>query len=66
MYDIDKNQITVNNVMFRSGSTTTLAQDVNNGDTVIYLTSVAGFERSTTTTYRKSLIIWDYKNSKGY
>lgn len=42
MYDIDKNEIFARNVMFITGSTTTLAQDLNNGDTIVYLTDASG------------------------
>jgi hypothetical protein len=42
MYDIDKLAIEAGNVAFRPGSTTTLTQDLNNGDTVVYLTDVSG------------------------
>lgn len=66
MYDIDKNQITSEYVMFISGSTTTLAKPLNNGDTKVYLTSVAGFNTALTPTYQRGLIFWNYKNSYGY
>lgn len=65
-FDIDKNNIMAYHIMWISGSTTTLAQDLKDGDTVVYLTSAAGFNTSTTHTYQKGLIFWNYKNSKGY
>lgn len=65
-YDIDKKSIYAAHVMWIAGSTTTLAKELKNGDTVIYLTSAAGFNTTTTNDYQKGLIFWNYKNSKGY
>lgn len=65
-YDIDKKSIYAAHVMWIAGSTTTLAKELKNGDTVIYLTSAAGFNATTTNDYQKGLIFWNYKNSKGY
>lgn len=65
-YDIDKKSIYAAHVMWIAGSTTTLAKELKNGDTVIYLTSAAGFDTTTTNDYQKGLIFWNYKNSKGY
>lgn len=66
MYDIDKKAIWSENVMWIPNSTTTLAQDLKNGDTVVHLTSVTGFNKTASETYRRGFIIWNYKNSKGY
>lgn len=66
MYDIDKKKIEDFYVYFVAGSLTTLAQDIHDGDTVIHLTSVAGFQRSATASYKRGFIFWDYKNSYGY
>ena len=66
MYDIDKLEISARHIMWISGSTTTLAQELKNGDTKVYLTSVAGFNKTTTATYQKGLIFWNYTNSFGY
>ena len=64
-YDIDKNGISVQMVSYYDGSTTTLANDLKNGDTKVYLTSAAGFQ-NTTASYQRSLIFWNYTNSFGY
>lgn len=66
MYDIDKNNIQASNVMWIEGSTTTLAKELKKGDTKVYLTSVAGFNTSTTYNYQRGLTFWNYQNSKGY
>lgn len=66
MYDIDKRSIRSENVMWIPNSTTTLAQDLKNGDTVVHLTSITGFDKTKSETYHRGFIIWNYKNSKGY
>lgn len=66
MYDIDKKSIIDNNVMFITGSTTTLAQELKNGDTKVYLTDVSGFNKDLTQSYQRGLIFWNYQNSYGY
>ena len=65
-YDIDKNVIMANHVMWVSGSTTTLAKELKNGDTVVYLNSTKGFNSEVKYGYQKGFIFWNYKNSKGY
>lgn len=64
-YDADKLNIIIQHVSFITGSTTTLAQPLNNGDTKVYLTSAAGFT-NTTAGHQRSLIFWNYTNSFGY
>lgn len=65
-YDIDKKVIAAYNVMWVSGSTTTLAKDLKPGDTKVYLTSIAGFNKNLTNYWNRGFIFWNYKNSKGY
>lgn len=65
-YDIDKKVISSYNVMWIVGSTTTLAKDLKPGDTKVYLTSIAGFNKNLTNYWHHGLIFWNYKNSKGY
>ena len=65
-YDVDFNNISPENVMYIKGSTTTLAQDLKNGDTVVYLTDVSGFNKALTPTYQRGFIFWNYKNKSGY
>lgn len=65
-YDIDKLQIDPMNILWISGSTTTLSQDLNNGDTVVHLQSVSGFNKTTSKAYQRGFIIWNYANTKGY
>ncbi len=64
-YDIDKNQITPPMVIYLPNTLTELAQDLNDGDTVVRLKSLAGWH-NVTENYQKGLTFWNYKNSKGY
>lgn len=66
MYDIDKRTIESKNVMWIDGSTTKLAKELKNGDTVVYLEDVSGFNTTTAKSYQRGLIFWNYTNSKGY
>lgn len=66
MYDIDKHEIFAEHVMYIDGSTTTLAQELKNGDTVVYLTSAEGFNTSLTGNHNRGLIFWNYSNASGY
>ena len=65
-YDIDKKVIAAYNVMWVSGSTTTLAKDLKPGDTKVYLTSIVGFDKNLTYYWNRGFIFWNYKNSNGY
>lgn len=64
-FDIDGKHISATNCMGFSASTTTLARELKNGDTVVYLTSANGWT-STTYTHQLGLIFWNYKDSTGY
>lgn len=66
MYDADKKMISWNNVSWVDGSTTILTQDLNNGDTIVHLQNVAGFDAETPNSWKRGFIVWNYKNSKGY
>ena len=63
--DTDHNTIDAFNVMYYPNTLTTLASDLNPGDTTIKLTSATNFV-STTADHQRTLIFWDYKNSRGY
>jgi methyl-accepting chemotaxis protein len=65
-YDVDKKQINITNSHFINGSTTTLSQDLNNGDTVVHFTDLTGWIASLTQPYNRGFIIWNYKNASGY
>lgn len=64
-FDIDGYYISPTYCMGISTSTTTLAKDLKNGDTVVYLTSTSGW-KSTTASHQLGLIFWNYKDSTGY
>lgn len=64
-YDIDGFKISATYCMGFKNSTTTLAKELKNGDTVVYLTSASGWFNSTLT-HQLGLIFWNYKDSTGY
>jgi len=63
--DIDGNGISPGHTMYYPGTTTKLAQDLNIGDTKIYLEDSSGWGESELV-HQRSIIIWGYKNSYGY
>lgn len=68
-FDVDKLSITATNHMYRANTLTTLAQPLNNGDNVVYLTSAANWDNTGTagvSTHLRSIILWNYTNSFGY
>lgn len=64
-FDIDGKQISATYCTGIEASTTALSQDLKNGDTVVYLTSTAGWT-SATLTHQLGLIFWNYTDSTGY
>ena len=64
-YDIDGYFISSHHTAAEADSTTTLAKDLKDGDTVVYLTSASGW-KNTSSIYRLGLIFWNYKDSTGY
>lgn len=66
-YDVDGNAITASTHMYMPNTLTTLAQELKNGDTVVYLTSLTNWNVNTSTrTYQRGFIFWNYTNSYGY
>ena len=68
-FDVDGNSIMAPFHMYYANTLTTLAQTLNPGDTVAYLTSVANWENGGTagvSTHIRSFIFWNYTNSFGY
>jgi len=61
MYDIDSNGIFPATSYINPSTQTTLAQNLNVGDTVVYLTSTTNW-----TTVNGYLAVYGYKNSYGY
>lgn len=64
--DIDKLVIDNHFTSFVSNTLTTLAKDLNNGDTVIYLDSTLNWDLSYNSYSRSGLIFWNYSDSNGY
>jgi len=66
-YDIDDKQIDDRHSMYEPNTLTSLSQDLNYGDTKIYLDDVTNWNNSTgTASHRRSMIVWNYENSHGY
>lgn len=66
-YDVDKNSIGSNYHMYIAGTLTILAQDLKDGDTVVYLADATNWINSAgTSTHKRQMIFWDYQNSYGY
>ncbi len=65
--DASGNGITPETYMYRPGTTTTLAQPLTTGDTVVYLTSIAAswYDTAGTSTYFRSFIFWGYTDAQG-
>lgn len=66
-YDVDKKQITAGDHMHIPNTLTTLAKDLKNGDTVVYLTDMTNWLTSGGNgIFTRGFIFWNYKNSFGY
>jgi hypothetical protein len=64
-YDLDQLLIEAPQWSYISGTLTTLTQPLNPGDMVIHVASTAGWLQGGED-YQRSVIVWDYQNSKGY
>lgn len=66
-YDADNLLIGPTNYMYRPNTTTTLAQPLNKGDTVVKLTNVSSswYNLNDANTHNRSFIFWGYKDGKG-
>lgn len=66
-YDADGLLIGPSNYLFRPGTTTTLAQPLKTGDTIVRLTNVSSswYNTNDTNTHRRSFIFWGYTDGKG-
>lgn len=65
-YDALGNEITFKNITWMEGTTTTLSKALNNGDTVVHFTSLQNWNVTTTFSYQKGLIFWNYTDKNGY
>lgn len=66
-YDADKYEIAAHQHMYMPNTLTTLARDLKNGDTVVYLTDLTNWNVDTSSrSYQRGFIFWNYKNSFGY
>ena len=65
-YDVDKQRISANTVMYQPNTLTRLTQDLKQGDTVVHFEDLTNWRDDLTTTSAKSFIFWNWTNSKGY
>lgn len=68
-FDVDNLSINANHHMYKANTLTTLAQELKNGDTVVYLTNATNWDNSGVAgvnTHLRSIILWNYMNSFGY
>jgi hypothetical protein len=65
-YDVDNYVIGPFNHMYQANTLTTLAQPLNVGDTIMYLTSAANWNNTSAGGQLRSIIFWDYANLGGY
>lgn len=66
LYDIDKNLIDNHHTAYVKNTLTTLEKDLNNGDTIVYLNSVANWDFTSNSYAYSGFIFWNYKDSTGY
>ena len=64
-YDVDGYDITYANAYHYGNTVTTLAQDLKQGDTKVYLTSISGWNNGTTA-YQRGFKFYNYVDSRGY
>lgn len=65
-FDIDGLSVAPRTFMRIANTDTTLAADLNNGDTTITLTSAANWLGNDPLAYNRQITFWDYTNSFGY
>lgn len=64
--DIDRNTISTYQYAYRANTLTTLAKDLKNGDTYVYLTDMTNWNTTTAADYQRGFIFWNYVDSTGY
>ncbi len=65
-YDIDRKIMIPSQYSYMSNTLTTLARDLNDGDTYVYLTDMTNWDVNTTKDYQHGFIFWNYVDSTGY
>lgn len=64
--DIDRNFIQTYQYSYRANTLTTLAKDLKNGDTYVYLTDMTNWNTTTAADFQRGFIFWNYVDSTGY
>lgn len=65
-FDADGLEIKYMYVNWYGNTLTKLAKPINNGDTVIYFESLDNWSKTTSVSYQRGFIAWNYRDSKGY
>lgn len=65
-YDVDRKEIQAAHWMYRAGTLTTLTQPLKPGDSVVHVTSTAGWNAVTAGDHLRGVTLWTYRNSRGY
>lgn len=66
-FDIDGNDINIQDITFIKNTTTKLKRELKNGDTTIEVESLSNWLTSSSAeNYKRTIILWDYKDSTGY
>lgn len=66
-YDIDNRIIYDPNIMYIDNTLTTLAKNLNNGDTVVYFNDLSNWlDVDNVPYYQRGFIFWNYKDSTNY
>lgn len=64
--DIDKKTIQAPQTSYMTDTLTTLARDLNDGDTYVYLTDMTNWKVNASNSYQRGFIFWNYVDSTGY
>lgn len=66
-FDIDGNDINIQDILFIQNTTTKLKRELKNGDTTIEVESLENWlTSSSVVNYQRTIILWDHKDSTGY
>ncbi len=64
-YDVDRYMISAPYIMYVNNTLTSLARDLNDGDTIVYFNDLSNWQLLNPA-YARGFIFWNYKDSTGY
>lgn len=65
-YDIDKKYISPRNILYKTSNEITLTQELKDGDQYVYLSDLSTWDKTTSNSYERGIIFWNYEDSTGY